>query len=99
MARQNGRCATCRLPFRGTSLAVAQRDVLRPLWLAPAELTRPEIDHIDPIGWTGGNESNNLQLLCRACNLAKSDGIRISPNSEATLGCMDIARVPRIYFF
>ena len=27
------------------------RDPFRPLWQAPEELTRPEVDHIRPIGW------------------------------------------------
>lgn len=35
---------------------------------------RPEIDHIVPIT-IGGNGDSNLQVLCKACNLGKSDWI------------------------
>ena len=33
------------------------------------------IDHIFPIFRGGGNEAENLQLLCAACNNAKSDSV------------------------
>jgi hypothetical protein len=32
-----------------------------------------QIDHITPIALDGGNEIDNLQLLCAKCNQAKSD--------------------------
>ena len=35
---------------------------------------RPEIDHIIPIS-IGGNSDKNLQILCKSCNLGKSDWI------------------------
>ena len=33
------------------------------------------IDHIYPFSRRGGNEPENLQLLCRSCNSAKGDSI------------------------
>lgn len=30
-----------------------------------------EIDHVHPVSKGGGNELNNLQLLCKTCNMAK----------------------------
>jgi len=32
---------------------------------------RLQIDHIKPVVFGGGDESANLQTLCRSCNLAK----------------------------
>jgi tellurite resistance protein len=34
-----------------------------------------EFDHIIPVAKGGGNSETNVQLLCRRCNLAKSDNI------------------------
>jgi hypothetical protein len=34
-----------------------------------------EFDHIIPVAKGGGNSETNVQLLCRKCNLAKSDAI------------------------
>jgi tellurite resistance protein len=34
-----------------------------------------EFDHIIPVAKGGGNSETNVQLLCRKCNLAKSDNI------------------------
>jgi hypothetical protein len=88
--KQGGACAICRLQFHTIPHAVRTLDPYRPLWESPEELTTPEIDHIEPVGWTGDNSIANMQLLCRACNAAKSDGIRISVHREAL-----IARLPR----
>jgi 5-methylcytosine-specific restriction endonuclease McrA len=35
----------------------------------PAE----QLDHVKPVRWGGTDNPSNLQPLCRACNLAKSD--------------------------
>jgi hypothetical protein len=32
-----------------------------------------EIDHITPVAKGGGNDADNLQVLCRECNAGKSD--------------------------
>jgi 5-methylcytosine-specific restriction endonuclease McrA len=32
-----------------------------------------EIDHITPVAKGGGNNADNLQVLCRDCNAGKSD--------------------------
>ena len=34
-----------------------------------------EFDHIIPVARGGGNSDANIQLLCRRCNLKKSDNI------------------------
>lgn len=35
-----------------------------------------EIDHIFPFSRGGGHEPENLQVLCKQCNLSKSDSIQ-----------------------
>jgi 5-methylcytosine-specific restriction endonuclease McrA len=97
--KQGGSCAICRLQFHTIPHAVRTLDPYRPLWESPEELTTPEVDHIKPIGWTGDNSIANMQLLCRACNAAKSDGIRISVHREALIAQLPRQDVPRIHFF
>lgn len=36
---------------------------------------RLQVDHITPVSCGGGNEIDNLQLLCSRCNMAKRDEI------------------------
>jgi 5-methylcytosine-specific restriction endonuclease McrA len=97
--KQGSACAICRLQFHTIPHAVRTRDPYRPLWESPEELTSPEVDHIKPIGWTGNNSIANMQLLCRACNAAKSDGIRISVHREALIAQLPRQDVPRMHFF
>lgn len=42
----------------------------------------PELDHIIPLSKGGTHEYNNVQLLCRRCNAAKSDMILYSQNEN-----------------
>ena len=99
LEKQGNACAICRLPFNSTPQSIKRRDVLRPIWLAAEELARPEIDHIQAIAWQGDNAIENLQILCRACNAAKSDGLRLSIRHEAEMASKPIDDVPRIHLF
>lgn len=92
-------CAICRLPFGREPASVRTRDPYKPIWQAPVELTQPEVDHVVPISGLGRHRPDNLQLVCRACNVAKSDGLTIDPRVEVRYAATDIARVPRIHLF
>jgi 5-methylcytosine-specific restriction endonuclease McrA len=94
-----GECAICRLPFRGEAVSLATCDPYKPVWEAPDELMRPEIDHIVAISSLGAHELGNLQVVCRACNLAKGAGLVVDYESETRYADVDLAAVPRIHRF
>lgn len=43
---------------------------------------RLEIDHIIPVVWGGTDEPENLQVLCKPCNLAKGPPAHACPPTE-----------------
>jgi hypothetical protein len=92
-------CAICRLPFRREARSVITRDPYKPIWLAPTELSRAEVDHIVPISSIGSHTEANLQVVCRACNLAKGAGLTIEPSTEIRYAAEGLADVPRIHLF
>jgi 5-methylcytosine-specific restriction endonuclease McrA len=94
-----GECAICRLPFHGEPLSLATHDPFKPIWESPDELTRPEIDHIVAISSLGAHERGNLQVICRACNLAKGAGLVVDYASETRYADVDLAAVPRVHRF
>ncbi|HWG07874.1 MAG TPA: HNH endonuclease signature motif containing protein [Solirubrobacteraceae bacterium] len=92
-------CAICRLPFNEEPLSVATRDPYKPIWQAPIELTQPETDHVVPISGVGRHRADNMQVICRACNLAKGDGLTVDVTAELRYAAMDLDRVPRMHLF
>jgi hypothetical protein len=90
-------CAICRMPFREKPASVATRDPYKPVWHAPEELCRPEIDHVIPISSLGGHSVQNLQVICRACNLAKGAGLIVDPDAEIRYAGTEVTSVPRIH--
>lgn len=59
----------------------------------PASKVRLVIDHLTPISHGGGNERENLRVLCSACNQARSN---IEPPSESAANLLArIRRAPR----
>ncbi len=90
-------CAICRLTFRVEPMSVATKDPYKPVWQASEELCRAEVDHVVPIASLGEHAVRNLQVVCRACNLAKGAGLIVDPDSEIRFAGVDVARVPRIH--
>lgn len=90
-------CRICHLPFDCTPESVLTRDPYKPIWQAYEELTRPEIDHIVPVSGLGTNDPGNLQLVCRACNLAKHSSLELHPRAEIVWAGSRIADVPRMH--
>src|SRR5262249_54949811 len=56
------RCAICRLPFYEIPMSVSTKDPYKPIWRAPDELCRPEIDHIAPVSSLGRHSPENVQI-------------------------------------
>ena len=94
-----GSCAICRLPFNRDPESVLTRDPFKPVWEAPEELGRPEVDHVIPIASLGAHNILNLQVVCRACNLAKGKGLVVDPDDEIRYAAVAIADVPRMHRF
>ena len=92
-------CAICRLPFGTEPRSVTTRDPYKPVWLAPVELCRPEVDHVVPISSLGTHIESNMQIVCRACNMAKGGGLTIDPTVEVRHASQDLQEVPRIHLF
>jgi 5-methylcytosine-specific restriction endonuclease McrA len=92
-------CAVCRLPFRTIPASVTTRDPFKPTWLAPTELCRPEVDHIVPVSGLGRHTHENVQIICRACNMAKGSGLVIDPDLEVRFAGSAVGNVPRVHLF
>jgi len=78
--RQSGRCAHCN-QLLNSSEEQLQRlpiDPFKPYGRFP-DLLEPEVDHIDPVSLFGGNDTENLQVLCKHCNRGKGNGLGVSP--------------------
>jgi 5-methylcytosine-specific restriction endonuclease McrA len=92
-------CAICRIPFGPEPASVKTRDPYKPVWLAPVELCRPEIDHVVPISSLGAHVESNMQIVCRACNIAKGNGLTIDPAVEVRYAGQELLEVPRVHLF
>lgn len=80
-------------------MSVTTLDPYKPTWQAPGELCRPEIDHVVPISGLGQHAVENLQVVCRACNLAKGRGLIVDPDAEIMYAGLEPFRVPRVHLF
>ena len=92
-------CAICRLPFETEPMSVTTRDPYKPIWLAASELCQPEVDHVIPISSLGEHVRENLQVVCRACNLAKGNGLVVDPDAEIRYAGRPAETIPRVHLF
>src|SRR5262249_14737393 len=92
-------CAICRLSFVAEPQSVLTRDPYKRIWEAAEELARPEIDHVVAIAGLGEHQLTNLQILCRACNLAKGKGLIVDPEVEMRYATKAPDAVPRMHLF
>jgi hypothetical protein len=52
-----------------------------------------------PISSLGAHNIDNLQVICRACNLAKGSGLIVDPDTEIRFCGLDPSEVPRVHLF
>lgn len=88
------RCAAGERPWRnsvphGTRMRILARDGrrCRVCGMTADDGVTLEVDHILPVAKGGGNEDENLWVLCRPCNSGKSDLLlpNITPTSEGVV--------------
>ena len=72
LAGSNGAADSRHIP-QEVKIAVWQRDQGKCVQCGASDYL--EFDHIIPFSLGGANTAGNIQLLCRRCNLAKSDRI------------------------
>lgn len=89
------RCRSCRADFFEISPCIDHRDEFKPYYLSPEELLQPEVDHKEAISALGGNDLDNLQLLCRFCNRGKGDGLGMNLREEIRYAGLPIDEIPR----
>jgi 5-methylcytosine-specific restriction endonuclease McrA len=96
VAKFGNKCALCGFKFDSPRAGRAD-DVLKPYNESWDELTRAEVDHINPISGTGDNDFRNLQLLCRLCNWGKGFGLVPAALEELRLSAIPLPDIPRAH--
>ncbi len=77
-----------------------KKDKYKPYLYTKKELTdgyieycSPEVDHIKPVSAMGDNNLNNLQVLCKLCNRAKSDILNVKTLDEIKYAAYSIDEI------
>jgi 5-methylcytosine-specific restriction endonuclease McrA len=94
---QNYKCNHCKVSFLGDiqsgknkykSFTVFPHDKYKPYKVNKSgttdkiEYMTPEVDHIKPVSALGDNNLQNLQVLCKLCNRAKSNILNVKTLNE-----------------
>jgi hypothetical protein len=96
LQRDGPRCNYCLFPFSSSiAPSIRSRDPFKPMYESPEELCQPEVDHIVPVSRAGENDLSNLQILCRGCNMAKSDLIALLVKNELLYAGLELREIPR----
>jgi hypothetical protein len=93
LEKQSHRCAHCNqlLTCSAEELQRLPLDPFKPYARFP-DLLEPEVDHIDAVSLFGGNDEENLQVLCKHCNRGKGNGLGVSPLVARRYAGADISR-------
>lgn len=95
MSRDGPQCRNCKVSFVSDPVSLRNKDVYKPFFLAPDELLRPEVDHIEAISALGTNVLSNLQILCRLCNAGKGAGLGLDVREEIKYAGRMVESAPR----
>lgn len=105
LKKQGFKCNHCNVKFKLDSKAyiidtVFKKDPYKPyiykqqnITEGYIEYTTPEVDHIKPIRSIGTNDEENLQLLCKLCNRAKSDILTVKTLDEIKYAASGIEEI------
>ena len=81
LRRQSNRCNCCNHEFGTDSLPYINEDKYKPVH-EEEDLTRPHVDHIDPVWALGYNRIDNLEVLCKFCNMGKGGSKNMNLKNE-----------------
>lgn len=95
MKRDGAVCQNCKVSFVGEPFSLSTQDAYKPYFLAPDELLRPEVDHIEAVSALGTNVLSNLQVLCRLCNAGKGMGLGLDVREEIKYAGYEVELAPR----
>lgn len=70
LGQQAGRCACCGYAFHEADISASEYEGEADAEAQIGGLRPPQVDHIIPV-FVGPEHADNLQVLCRPCNLAK----------------------------
>jgi 5-methylcytosine-specific restriction endonuclease McrA len=94
---QKGRCKHCGAVLWPRPATTVENDPYKPYFVAPDELLSAEVDHIDPVSGFGTNREENLQALCRLCNMGKGDGLGLNLRDEVRYAAEPVESIPFPY--